>query len=94
MSVTRRNRHRTKTGESYQGSPQTHQVRRQTNEPARHHAQTDATNDGHCHRYTPAIHLEARGPFVVRGVPVLTFFNLDEAVLLKERFLEVRVPTP
>ena len=26
--------------------------------PARHHAQTDAMNDGHCHRYTPSIHLE------------------------------------
>ena len=38
--------------------------------------------------------LGTSGPFVVRGVPVLAFFNLDEVLLRKERFNEVRVPTP
>ena len=36
--------------------------------------------------------LGTRGPFTVRGVPVLAFFSLDEVLLRKERFLEVRVP--
>ena len=42
---------------------------------------------------TPLGSLGTSGPFVVRGVRDLTLINLDDGILLVERFLEVRVPT-
>ena len=70
--------------------PQLVQIRRQATR-ARHHHTPTVTNDGHCRRYIPSVHLEP-GALPQFAVPVLPLFDLEVVLLLRERFLEVRIP--